>query len=350
MLNIKMLKASCGDSIILTYGEKKNNYILIDGGIGRECYRQLLKFCTKISEEKSRINLIILTHTDSDHISGMLRLFASKEFDFNIVNEMWFNYGTFLNKAIKGKLKNKKNVIYIQDEGCEVSWKQGTRLENILKNEKIMLEPVIKKVDKYNIEGAHITILSPSIEILREFNENWEMENEKAAEISVEYDYSEDIEKLNAKEFVGNITLANKSSIAFLFEYESMKILLLGDAAPDEVVNSLEMLGYSEERPLSVNFCKISHHASKHNTNNKLIKLIQCENFLISTNETTSGRPSKECLSRIICNSDNPVKFYTNYQIEMDKIFSPEEIKKYNIQFITLDEQGIEVEELNNAR
>lgn len=350
MLNIKMLKASCGDSIIITYGKEMSNYILIDGGIGRECYRQLVKFSKKIVEEKSKINLLILTHTDSDHISGILKLFTSREFDFNIVNEMWFNYGTFLNKALDRDIRNDKNVIYLQDEGCEISWKQGNRLENVLKNENILLETVIKKLDKYNIEGAYITILSPSIEVLKEFNENWEMENDKVAEISAEYDYSEDIEMLNAKAFVGNITLANKSSIAFLFEYESMKILFLGDAAPDEVVNSLQELGYSEDRPLYVDFCKISHHASKHNTNNKLIKLIQCQNFLISTNQTTSGRPSKECLSRIICNSDSSVKFYCNYDLKMDNIFSAEEIKKYDIQFITLDEQGVEVEELYNAR
>lgn len=60
---------------------------------------------------------MILTYTDSDQISGILKLFTSREFDFNIVNEMWFNYGTFLNKALDRDIRNDKNVIYLQDEG-----------------------------------------------------------------------------------------------------------------------------------------------------------------------------------------------------------------------------------------
>ena len=30
---------------------------------------------------------------------------------------MWFNYGTFLNKALDRDIRNDKNVIYLQDEG-----------------------------------------------------------------------------------------------------------------------------------------------------------------------------------------------------------------------------------------
>lgn len=52
MINIKLLKALNGDSIILSYGEQKRYHILIDGGQGRVCFRQLREFIADIQKEK----------------------------------------------------------------------------------------------------------------------------------------------------------------------------------------------------------------------------------------------------------------------------------------------------------
>ena len=41
MLNIRLFKALNGDSIVISYGKRKTYHILIDGGCGKLCYRQL---------------------------------------------------------------------------------------------------------------------------------------------------------------------------------------------------------------------------------------------------------------------------------------------------------------------
>ena len=93
MLNIKVLKALNGDSIIISYGDDRLHYILVDGGRGKLCFHQLCKFIDEIKEKKGKIDLLVLTHIDSDHIDGILRLFSNQDFDFSIIEQMWFNFG-----------------------------------------------------------------------------------------------------------------------------------------------------------------------------------------------------------------------------------------------------------------
>lgn len=344
---IKVLRALYGDCIILNYGINHGKYILIDGGIGRECYRSLKGFMNELEENNTELSLLVLTHIDADHIDGILKLFREDTFNFSIINQMWFNYGFFLDKGLEVFRNKEREDIFLQNNEGKISWGQGTSLEQKLNQIGFQYKDIIKKFDEFNIGGAHITILSPSLNILREFNKHWCIEQEQNTEISSVSDYDTPIKELNELEFHDNVSLANKSSIAFIFEFNGIKALFLGDASAKEVENALLELGYSEDEPLSVDICKLSHHASKHNTSNSLIRLLHCKNYIISTNLTSTGRPSKECLSRIICNSKQPVDFYCNYEIDFTKMFTTEDFNKYKMKFFAISKDGINLEELH---
>lgn len=343
MINIKLLKALNGDSIILSYGEQKKYHMLIDGGHGRVCFRQLRDFIADLHKENNKIDVVILTHIDSDHIDGIKHLYSQDNFDFSIVEEMWFNFGEAFMAAVGSE--GKKEEINLYGNGTKISWQQGRDLESILQSVDIKRESFVKAMDKFSIGEAQITILSPSIEILKQLAEYGSKEEIHTAQISAAYDYGKSVAELNEKEFEGIVSLTNKSSIAFLFEYKETSLLFLGDADAETIVNSLKELGYSNKNKLKLAFCKVAHHASKHNTSNELIQMLDCRNYLLSTQHTAQGRPSKECLSRIICNSTSTVKFYCNYDIDIDRIFSKEELLKYEVEFIILNENGIDVEE-----
>ena len=97
MLNIKALKALNGDCIIISYGEKEKHNILIDGGQGKIGFRQLCTYVDNENKTGNKIDLLILTHIDSDHIDGILRLLSQKTFDFSLIDEIWFDFGQGLN-------------------------------------------------------------------------------------------------------------------------------------------------------------------------------------------------------------------------------------------------------------
>lgn len=338
MINIKVLSASKGDCIVLSYGREEKHYILIDGGQGKLCFRQLSDYVEKIIRSGEKIDVIVLTHIDSDHIDGIIRLLSQRMFDFTVIKEMWFDFGKNL-KDILG-IDSAVGKVNMYSHSTEMSWKQGADLEETIQQEGIKRR-IVTKLEKICVGGAEIIVLSPSKEVLRTFAEQGEEFEKVTAEISMRDDYGKSVSELNQKEQEKHVTLTNKSSIAFLFKYEEKSILLLGDADPDEIVDSLIELGYSKTNRLKIDYCKIAHHASKHNTTNELIQMLDCSNYIISTQQTAQGRPSKECLSRIICNSENPVSFYCNYELNWDNVFTKEEFLKYRMSFFVIEEQGI---------
>lgn len=341
MINIKVLKAFNGDCIIVSYGGEEKHNILIDGGQGRVCFQQLHTYVDSVKKAGNKIDLLILTHIDSDHIDGILRLLSQKTFDFSIIKEIWFNFG----KGLKDMLgiNGENNQVSLYDNTAEISWKQGVDLEEIVQKAGIRRR-LVTKLERFSVGGASITILSPSKEVLKKFSEQ-DKEEKATTQIAYSNDYQKSINELNQKEQERQVSLTNKSSIACLFEFEGLSILLLGDADAAEIVKSLTELGYSKNNKLKVDFCKIAHHASRHNTNNELIQILDCSNYIISTQQTTAGRPSKECLSRIICNSGKPISFYCNYELDWNKVFTKEEFLEYDMKFIVLGQQGVDVGE-----
>ncbi|MEH7495907.1 MBL fold metallo-hydrolase, partial [Neobacillus niacini] len=95
--------------------------------------------------------------------------------------------------------------------------------------------------------------------------------------------------------------------------------------------------GYSEKNKLKVDIMKVSHHASKKNTSTELLKMLDCTEFIISTDGSKHGLPNKQSLARIIRIMKKPLTFYFNYS-SMNKIFSSQECEENNITCIFLND------------
>jgi len=137
-----------------------------------------------------------------------------------------------------------------------------------------------------------------------------------------------------------NGTLANKSSIAFLFKYLDKKVLLMGDAFPSVVEKNIRKLGYDENNKLILEAVKVSHHGSKNGMSPDLLNIIDCNKFIISTNGS-NGLPSKECLARIVAHKKEKVFLFFNYKNEnTENIFFGFEYEEYNFEVIYLNENN----------
>lgn len=163
MLNIKVLKALNGDCIIISYGKKKEHNVLIDGGQGKVCFRQLCRYIDSLKKESNKIDLLVLTHIDSDHIDGILRLLSQRNFDFSMIEEIWFNFGKDLQDILGINNENKQVCLY--NNTPEISWRQGVDLEEKIQKAEIRRR-IVTKLEKFSIGDASITVLSPSKEVL----------------------------------------------------------------------------------------------------------------------------------------------------------------------------------------
>lgn len=84
-LEVSFFNVNQGDAIFIETPSK--NQILIDGGPGRE--RIIEKLNQEIPIWDKTIDLIILTHTDKDHISGLIQVLK----EYEVKNIIWTGVG-----------------------------------------------------------------------------------------------------------------------------------------------------------------------------------------------------------------------------------------------------------------
>lgn len=329
-LNIKVLPAMHGDSILINWDEGKGGRnILIDGGIGRTYYQYLSKIIQEIKKKGEQIDLLVITHIDEDHIEGICKMFEDDEFDDKIIKKVWFNSGEVISSYFGENLDEARGISLSDSTNKKKSVKQGIILEDRLKNLGFANTYPVMKGLLEEIGKMKIRVLSPNIKGLENLNKKWEVEIDKNKKKASKIDHKNTIEELLENEEKEHTSIPNASSIGILLEYKEKNYLMLGDCKAAVIEDSLSELGYNLKNKIKVNLVKVAHHGSKKNTTKSLLDIIECSNFVISTNSEKYGLPDKECLAKIIDKEKN-VKFYFNYDyVDDKKIFSEEEYKNH---------------------
>jgi hypothetical protein len=217
------------------------------------------------------------------------------------------------------------------------SLEQGALLEDELAARGIWHEHLICRLQRYDLSGAMLTVLSPTEEGLARLNREWqdELDPGQTTRGWGLTDHQEAIDRLAAKKEEEDDAIPNGSSIALLFEYQGKRILLAGDAHPSVIADSLQQMGYSPRKRLPLDCLKLSHHGSKYSTTYALLSMIDCYRFLISTDGSRHHLPHKETLARIIMDPtrdfNRQLIFIFNHETPILRgIFSMEEQQKYN--------------------
>ncbi|WP_047432772.1 ComEC/Rec2 family competence protein [Chryseobacterium indologenes] len=317
-MNLKILKAFNGDCILIeTLDENQEKFvILIDGGTASTFDYSLKKELKDIP----KINLLILTHIDSDHIGGLIRFFKNSLIDRIEIDEIWVNHPELIDIST----------------GSLISYKQGDDLKKLIqqKKPKSIITPLTSYTPQLTRRGIQFDILSPTLEIIELLYKNWKPELFKEESENKDISSSIDIENHNLSlEELSKIPfssskllhndLANASSIAFILKTVDGKTLMfLGDSRSEIIEYALEQRDYTSSNPIECDFVKISHHGSKNNTSQGLLEKIKTNQYIISTNGGTSKdkHPSRETIARIVWNSRRDLNqetiIFTNYSIE----------------------------------
>ena len=278
-----------------------------------------------LSDPHALIDLFVVTHTDSDHISGILPFL--REFGHQPVKQFWFNWSP--------------NPLQLSDSNGEISIKEGITLRDFLIEGGKASESNILAGQVFEVNGLTLTVLSPDEEQFERFTKKWHMEEIKLSEktgsqsgIGQGRNDHKSLEELYNQKFTEDKSLSNRSSIAFLLEFDGFTGLFTGDSVPSVIVASLEKLGYSPENKLRLDFMKIAHHGSKANTNDDLLRMLDCAHYGISSNSRNAHNfPHKETLARIVkAREGRSVNFHFNYDDPvLRNIFTSQELDNHNI-------------------
>lgn len=348
----KIIKAGNGDAILINFREDEDTIshnILIDGG-GKLAYEDNLKLeLISLIKSGESLDLLIVTHIDQDHIGGIIQMFddiksknlywqgMNEQKKYLEIKEIWFNANCLLGQK----------DFWFSSGTTKVSLKQGADLELYVNKKAEYVNTFVARPEEYKKNAgiaffgkkreAKITILSPTENYLITYNEkianDWNKEIKKLLE-NKHSDYKvgatqarfnkmkiRDLIPIVEKQRMDNSeekdsSASNLSSIAFLFEFGSKSFLLLGDAHYQTIIKSLKDLSYSKKNPLVVDYVKLSHHGGITNTNYELLELIECKNFIISSNGQNHDLPNKATFAKIISAKGDNVNFFFNYPSE----------------------------------
>jgi beta-lactamase superfamily II metal-dependent hydrolase len=327
-MKLKVLPAFQGDCFLLSWGEQDEFNLMIDSGSAGT-----YMFIQKELKKLKKLEAIIITHPDYDHIGGFIKLMDVNSPPIPLDSDVYINTPHLI-------LTPKKND--------KVATKHLVQFNEILSEKGITPKGIYLGINESNvieIEDLKLEILSPPLEIVKKVISEYNAY--KLKEESIEESKTSDKVSVNSKSiqlsydeiisskediYKWEDDLLNSSSIAFIAEYNDKKILFLGDANPDIVYQHLSKK-YSKENKLKVDLFKISHHGSKHNTSEKLLEIIDCDSYIISTNGNKYYHPHRETIVRIAeygrNDSSKKINIYTNYKLRKTNFITIEEEKKW---------------------
>jgi hypothetical protein len=241
---------------------------------------------------------------------------------------VWFNSGRVIAQHLGNGTEPDGSALNVQKSAGDrlTSIAQGVAFDDVLDQAGVGPRELRLAGQMIKFRHGEIQILSPEEGQLRALLTKWEKEKPDSLTSAHSNDYrSSLVELLQKDKFEEDKSVHNASSIAFLISSGDAKALFLGDSFPSTICTSLRKLGYSEENPLQVGACKVSHHGSKGNTSAELLSLVKCDRFIISTDGSRHGLPNKVTLARIMDLAPQS-KILFNYPRLKARIFSKEEL------------------------
>ena len=339
MINIELIQAAQGDCIWIEYGTDADSLhrILIDGGT-QGTYKHLKKRIENLPVEERHFDLLVITHIDSDHIAGILKLIENDDLGMSF-SDIWFNGYEHLGKSnIRGVKQAEVLSDYLKKP--HINWNKAF-------NGKAACVDKQGEFSPFELPGGmKLTLLSPTKKALADLKPHWtDVLEEEGLLASQKATYEEDldttpilsrnqtpavlpdIDKLAETPFKSDDSLKNGSSIAFLAEFDEKKMLFTGDAYATILLDSIKRYLPGCE-PLYLDLFKIPHHGSIGNISKKLLERIRCSTYLISANGAYHKHPDEIAIARIIKYGGHKPDLYFNYLSTYNEIWKHPDLQK----------------------
>lgn len=357
-----------------------SHYILIDGGYVDTYENYLLPTLKEVESRGCKLDVVVVTHIDGDHISGIIRLMEEMPIR---IGEIWYNgYRHIQSVAVTTEEKETfahRNICKASHakEPGPISAKQGCTLSALIAKNGVSWNTPAKGNTimaplSFPLGDAIIHVLSPNSEDIKALESFWKKRLIKdgllkkahseeywddAYEFSLSKDMpgfhfhekkvskSYDLLKLSKETYEPDSSASNGSSISFVLETEGKRLLFLGDSHAETVLTSLKALYGEENAPYHFDVVKLSHHGSYNNNSPELFKLVVSDKWLVSTNRDKYNHPDIPTLAHIIT-KDKGRKIYFNYNLPICEEISGELYHKdFDFEIITPEgESGIQIE------
>lgn len=357
MFRLKMYPAKNGDSFLV---DADGTYILIDAGFASTYQDFIATDLAQLARAGGRLDLVVCTHIDTDHIGGLLEFFSlngTPDKRGIEVGAVWHNSLRSLppSAALPDGLHDRMVLEAIRRRGFQgvatssptpISARQGSSLAKLLRqygytwNSGDGTRCISKDDSPVSLpNNVSVQVIGPKAARLEELRDLWLREVRKLGYkgSSQPSDLIDDAYEVwcatmllpsvpqaipiaansnlrLADVYTPDASIPNGSSIALLIFTGNTRLLFLGDARAEDVVEGLKAI-QPPAAPLIFDAIKVSHHGSLHNTSVELLSIADSPCFLISSDGSRHGHPDFEVLAEIV---DRPAPFkrhlFFNYE------------------------------------
>jgi len=341
---VTALPAAQGDALWIEYGTRSApSRVIVDGGT-LETETVVQDRIRAVGSSSVVIDLLVVTHVDSDHIAGILKLLAAQNPGVTF-RDVWFNAWRHLDPThipsgdILGPAEGEYLSVRLTDR--HDPW-------NVAFGGKAVVVPDAGNLPVRTLDrGMKLTLLSPTQAQLSALIPKWKQDVQKAhlvpGDLAVARDRlaglkryvpkdvlggTIDVETLAAQPFHSDTTKPNASSIGFLAEYEGRSCLFTGDGQMPVLVPTLRRL--CNERGtdrLAVDALKMPHHGSRANISVEFLKLLDCGNYIVSSSGAIYNHPDTEAIARVITHGGVRPTLHFNYRTEYNTMWDAEAVK-----------------------
>ena len=344
--SIDMLPARNGDCLWVEFGDRYNpTRLLIDCGV-QAAYQSLRQRIEELPEAQRHFELFVLSHIDSDHIGGAIPFL--KGCDPGMLPEVWFNGWQQIEPYFLGAKQGEMFSTLLRDG--KFNWNPRTKGKAIVTDDA--------NLPTWDVAGMKLTLLSPTPKTLAALSKAWDKEVTKLGLTpgsKTEYreflrgagTTSTNVSALAESKFTADTGAPNGSSIAFLAEFEGKSALFAADAHAPVLVQSIrKLLKERQIETLRIDAFKLPHHGSAKNLNIELLKLLDCQKYLVSSDGTTFHHPDREAIARVIKYGGKGCTLYFNYYTEFSEVWGRKDLQSkygYTAVFPPPDQEGLQV-------
>lgn len=306
IFNIRNVGTNHGDCFFIEIAnEIWKSVIMVDG---RKGDTESLEEIKEAVLEYEKIDYLVITHIDEDHLNGARKLLREDSLVKTIFERTVIIYN-YVTKPV-------------------ISYRQAEEFEELLLNYSVIS----------TIQKNYIPYSSPCLKIIssekrRELDPR-EQENAAYAVMTLIHPQKNGIEAVYAdymkycnRKGKPDSELINRQSIVFLLEYQDKCALFTGDCEIEDVADEIEQLKNMRDEKGNyrrIDVIKIPHHGAI--KNNKGLAAFaqkhQCRKYLVTGNrEWDNKHPSHELMTDIAKSVGGKIQVYTNVRIT----FSEEE-------------------------
>jgi beta-lactamase superfamily II metal-dependent hydrolase len=343
LLKLNVIQAEYGDCLLIESSDGKNsNFILVDGGPS-QTYKRHLDPALKLIVTSKKLDLVILSHIDNDHVLGLLDLLEAimKEREGNStelmnIEGLWHNSFNDLlgTKEESNKLAQNPSMsnLFLLNKGGDFINKlpalgalkgisEGRDITKLAKQLHVPINaqfggnPLVVSGEEYKIielGNMKLHILGPTQKNLDRLKKMWDEWERQHLQAKVTIDDYAALEALDS-------SITNLSSIMFLVESAGKKMLFTGDGLGSDVVESLSKTGLLDSQGrLHVDILKVPHHGSGRNASKQFFDTVTADLYIISAN----GRDDNPSFSTLKWIIESGKKYHRKVTIIAESSFS----------------------------